>query len=66
LVELLEGSRERPNYLGFRHSGGCTILGRRVRSLGFERDLGDSGTWVVLASPDLLFGIFLEVIGHFW
>jgi hypothetical protein len=39
----------RPIYLGFQASRGAHHSWRRFRSIGFEGDLGDSGTWVVLA-----------------
>jgi hypothetical protein len=36
------------NYLGFQASSGAHHSVVEFRSIGFERDLGDSGTWVVL------------------
>jgi hypothetical protein len=49
LVELLEVSRREAELLGFQSSSGAHHSVEEFRSTGFERDLGDSGTWVVLA-----------------
>jgi len=54
-MELLEVSRKEAKLLGFQSSSGAHHLVEEFRYTGFERDL---------PSPDLLFGIFLEVIGH--
>jgi hypothetical protein len=37
-----------PNYLGLQSSSGAYHLVGDLRSIEIERDLGDSGTWVVL------------------
>ena len=37
-----------PNYLGFQSSSGAHHSVGDFRSTEIERDLGDSGTWVVL------------------
>ena len=49
LVELLEVSRREVELLGFPSSSGLHHSMEEFSSTGFERDLGDFGTWVVLA-----------------
>ena len=62
--EHLEASFIRAELL--RSSSGAYHLVGDFISTEIERDLGDSGTWVVLTITRLSIGIFLRVIGHFW
>jgi hypothetical protein len=64
--EHLEASFIRAELLGFQSSSGAHHSVEDFRSTGFERDLGIRAPGLFLPSPDLLFGIFLEVIGHLW
>jgi hypothetical protein len=56
----------RPIYLGFQASRGCTIQWGVSDLQGVRGILEIQKPRLFLPSLDLLFGIFLEVIGHFW
>jgi hypothetical protein len=46
------------NYLGLKSSSGAYHLVRDFRSIEIERDLADSGTWVVLTiTPSTLWNL---------
>ena len=45
----MEVSRREAKLLGFQSSSGVHHSVEEFRSIGFEGDLGDLGTWVVLA-----------------
>jgi hypothetical protein len=48
------------------HPGGCTIPGRRVISVSLRGILEIRALGLFFHLPDLLFGIFIGVIGHLW
>jgi hypothetical protein len=66
-VELLEVSRREVELLGFQSSSGAHHTLEEVQiQRGLRGILEIRAPGLFLPSPDLLFGIFLEVIGHLW